>query len=77
MGNGGPARVTHGTREAESERQEENPEGEETWLWWERGQSAGALRLTVCVCVRASALVQVFVSAQGSVMDKVIATKCV
>ena len=31
----------------------------------------------VCVCVRASALVQVSVSAQGSVMDKVIATKCV
>ena len=37
MGNGGPARVSHGTREAESERQEENPEGEETWLWWGRG----------------------------------------
>ena len=58
----------------------ENPDGE-TSLWWERGQSAGGLRLTlcvcVCVCVCTRLLVQVSVSAQGSVMDKVIATKCV
>ena len=37
------------------------------------------LCVCVCVCVRARArvLLQVSVSAQGSVMDKVIATKCV
>ena len=32
--------------------------------------------LCVCVCARARVLLQVSVSAQGSVMDKVIATKC-
>lgn len=76
MGNGGPARVSHGTREADGERREENPE---------RGRPGGgavhwSLALNsacVCVCLCVRALLQVSMSAQGSVMNKVIATKCV